>query len=937
MLLERDDALAAVGDAVSGAASGRGRVVVVEAAAGLGKSALLAVARQRGAAAGLRVLTATGGEIEREIPWVVARELLRPVLPEAGVRHPAAAAALGHGRADVEDPLAPLQPLTELCAELAEQRPLLLLVDDAHWADVGSARWLAYLAARVPELPLALVVSARPTDPRRPEALDRLGQRDGVRTVPLSALSPEAVGRLVREAVPAADAPLCSACWEATSGNPFLVAELVRELGDATAPTPGLVQELALAGVGRALRRRLGAAGEQATSLARAVAVLGAECDAYDAVALAGLDREAGAAAADVLRAADLLVDRGLGRVAFAHPLLRVAAERAVPTGRRSLLHLQAARHLARSAGTVQQVGAQLLAVEPADDPWVREQLVAAADEAQAAAAPATAKALLERALAERVAADVPALQARLGLVALHVDPPAAVEPLRAALGATAEPEERVQLAVALAGALQAVRRPSEICRLLIDLQEELRHAAAPEGLWWRVQGELLNHSFLDVSAREQRRGWLDAACARLSGRYAEEHLVLVQLAVEQYQRGTADGVSAAAERAWGGGALLRAGASPVVLSSLLYCFLYGDRPDRAEELANEWLAGLRSGQSRMREVPLTAIKAEIACRQGDLRDSEAHALAAWTLAREVGRGYVGWWMAVATLAQALVHRGRPEQARSLLAAEGLLDAPAPQVWLMPSLDVVRAEVLLACGDLVGGVRELEQVDAWLTSLDLPSPGAWWYPARLVEALLRLDRRDRAREVARTWRAATASYGSRTVDGIALRSLGLAEPSVELLEQAEQLLAASSARLEHARALLELGAALRRVGSRAAAREKLRAALDLAVRLGADSVAARARDELRAAGGQPRRPAVTGVDALTASELRVVRLAAEGHSNPEIAAVLYVTRKTVEKHLSAAFDKLQVSSRRELAALLPQVDGAPTSGSSMPTAETSQP
>ena len=132
------------------------------------------------------------------------------------------------------------------------------------------------------------------------------------------------------------------------------------------------------------------------------------------------------------------------------------------------------------------------------------------------------------------------------------------------------------------------------------------------------------------------------------------------------------------------------------------------------------------------------------------------------------------------------------------------------------------------------------------------------------------------------------------------------------LRESVAALDGSPALLERARSLAELGAALRRAGERAAARDPLARALELAVRCGARPLAARARDELKAAGARPRRPWRTGVDALTPSELRVARLAAEGRSNREIAGELYVTLKAIEGHLARAYAKLGIDGRGQL-------------------------
>jgi DNA-binding CsgD family transcriptional regulator len=139
---------------------------------------------------------------------------------------------------------------------------------------------------------------------------------------------------------------------------------------------------------------------------------------------------------------------------------------------------------------------------------------------------------------------------------------------------------------------------------------------------------------------------------------------------------------------------------------------------------------------------------------------------------------------------------------------------------------------------------------------------------------------------------------------------------MELLKQSVEVLEPTPMRLELARSLTEWGAALRRAGARAAAREPLRRALDLAARCGAAPLAERAREEALAAGARPRRPWSTGVHALTPSELRVARLAAQAMGNREIAQALFITTKTVSDHLSSAYRKLNISSRDELAPVI---------------------
>jgi ATP/maltotriose-dependent transcriptional regulator MalT len=158
-----------------------------------------------------------------------------------------------------------------------------------------------------------------------------------------------------------------------------------------------------------------------------------------------------------------------------------------------------------------------------------------------------------------------------------------------------------------------------------------------------------------------------------------------------------------------------------------------------------------------------------------------------------------------------------------------------------------------------------------------------------------------------------------------LRTAGLVEggaDGIDLLRQAVETLESSPARLEHARALVDLGAALRRANHRARARDALRPALDMATRCGATRLADRARAELRASGGRASRQVGTGLAALTPSELRVAGMAADGMSNPQIGQALFVSRNTIETHLRHIFQKLGVRSRHDLRRLLETADAS---------------
>jgi DNA-binding CsgD family transcriptional regulator len=194
-------------------------------------------------------------------------------------------------------------------------------------------------------------------------------------------------------------------------------------------------------------------------------------------------------------------------------------------------------------------------------------------------------------------------------------------------------------------------------------------------------------------------------------------------------------------------------------------------------------------------------------------------------------------------------------------------------------------------------------------------------------AHLALGARAEARALAAEEVALAQAYNAPRTLGIALRAAGLAEGGrrgIELLRQAVGVLEGSGARLEHARAMTDLRAALRRAGQRAESRETLRPALDLAHRCGALALTERARTELVAAGGRPRRLVLSGLDSLTPSERRVAQLAAVGLSNRDIAQNLFITTRTVEGHLTHAYQKLAITSREQLPAALAPPGGETT-------------
>ncbi len=913
-LVERDAALEAIGQTLRAAAAGSGATLLIEGAPGLGKTEMLAAAAREAPGSGLRVERARGGELEGALAWGVTRELLGRAAKRAERLPPFCAVALGIEDGPPGDPVAVSYGLTELCAELSAAHPIALLVDDVQWADSASLRWLAFMASRVEEHSLALILAARPSGGRRDTAV--LLAADNLTVARLEPVTERGAAEIVSRSVGAADEQLARSCWSASGGNLFILVELIREITATGIRDPGAIEALEISSVDRMLARRLDDAGSNARKLARAVAILDKGL-LGEAGAVAGLDYQPAMVAADALCGADVLAVREGGEIDFAHPLLRGAMLRSIATGERSLLHLRAAHSMHERRAPVERVGLHLLAVEPGADRWTRDRLVEAGDAAIAIGSPRNASGLYERALAERVDSHDPQLLAKLGRALWPTDPMAAVEPLRAAVDETAEALQRAPLALDLSAALQSAGRAAEGVRVLEELRDQLAQADAPRPLQLEVEAELLAQSYMSSQTRSLRRVRLPEIAQTLTGEFDEEVLVIVQQAVEAINTGTAEEARALASAAWCDGRLeaLAGGRSTPTVIWIPYIHMYVDDYEWPIELMLRWIERARRSGSAILASLANGILAEAQWRAGALRDAHASAHAAWRLAEELGPGFPGWPIALGALAQSLLAIGETAQAFELLSSQGWLEGAPSEAMLMPLPRAVRAETLIAAGELDRGAAELSATTSWLQEQGESSPGAWRYPAAHVDALLALGRREEAADKARGWLRRTRRFGTRSTLGMAERAVGLSsgsERQLEWLRRAEKTLAASPARVEHARALVELGAAMRRAGQAKEARDPLRKALDQASRCGAGALVDRARVELATAGGRRRRDALRGADSLTPSERRVAQLAAR-LTNREIANSLFISPKTVERHLGNIYLKLGTNDRRELA------------------------
>jgi DNA-binding CsgD family transcriptional regulator len=269
------------------------------------------------------------------------------------------------------------------------------------------------------------------------------------------------------------------------------------------------------------------------------------------------------------------------------------------------------------------------------------------------------------------------------------------------------------------------------------------------------------------------------------------------------------------------------------------------------------------------------------------------------------------------------MEQGKLDEAEAALARADLGDALPDSARLLYLRDS-SARLRLLRGDLNGGLAEMLDAGRRFESVGSRNPAyiAWRSPAAL--ALHQLGEQDEARRLAGEELELARAWGAPRALGAALRAAGLTEGGdhgLALLEEAVQVLGDSPAKLEHAKARTELGAALRRANRRSQAREQLRQAVELATICGATDLAARAERELLATGARPRRIALSGADSLTPSERRVAELAASGPTNREIAQALFVTQRTIEVHLTSIYRKLGISSRSQLAAALADSSG----------------
>ncbi len=923
-LLEREREVASLEALVTAATAGQGRVALVEGPAGIGKTRLLLEARRQASAAGFQVLLARGGELEREFPFGVVRQLFEPVLVDEDDRvwafSGAATAAQavfelvgGDGEEPAADPsFASLHGLYWLCVNLSARRPLLVSVDDLQWCDRASLRFLAYFVRRLDGLPVLVACSVRTSEHgTEPATLGEITRDPLAVSIYPHPLSPPAAADLVRERLGQdVDEVFAAACHSATGGNPLLLEELLKALGsEGVSPDAAhadVVSELGTAAVARSVLVRLARLPEEALKVARAAAVLGDGAEVTTAASLAGLSkREARAGAAALVRAEILQAERALE---FVHPLVRATVYHELPPPELGLEHERAARLLADGGAPAEQVAAHLLAVPARGEAWVVEKLRTAAAAALRKGALESALAYLSRALEEPPPAEERAdVLLELGFAEASTSGPDAVEHLSEALEGLSDPKARALAAQTLGRALLFTDRAAEAAAVAIRAAAEL--PSNLDGLKHALEALELRTVSFGAGDPEAYRRLTRRRSRPVPAGVGAKMLATVAAREWMFAGGSSKACAELALEALAGGELIAVDDAFLGITAILV-LVRADRP----EARDAWELSLADAHSRGSLFAKSGIsygRGFTMYRWGELAEAEDSLRSAVEEFTSWGRGQGpgGEIDCAYNLAGVLYERGRPAEARRTLERVGDPGgrSDTARYWLNGHLELLvteeRFEEALVVSDAFS-----ERFAYLRNPFDTP-----WRQHKAL-ALDALGRHEEALELAREDLELASQWGAPGTMARSLCVLGALEreDGLEHLRRAVAVVAGSPARLEHAKALAALGTALRHTGRPREARGPLRRALQLAEVCGATGLLEQTRTELHTAGGRPRRTALHGVEALTASERRVATLAARGDTNRDIAQKLFVTPKTIEVHLSNAYRKLGIHSRREL-------------------------
>ncbi|MFI6807233.1 LuxR C-terminal-related transcriptional regulator [Streptomyces luteogriseus] len=921
---EHREAAALLAAGMARARSGTGGLVLLRGATGTGRTSVLEAAAEDAAAQGMRVLRARCAPGFAAGPFATVLQLLDPVVerekpdPAGDEREQAAL-------------------LWRILHAHAGEAPMLLAVDDVHLADGPSYRWLVEAARHVGRLPLPVLLavterSQYDIEPPAPGFTHTLSPAL-VDTHTLAPLTADSAARLVRAEHPDAPAEWIADCARAGAGSPLLLRALLDDLGaalpvagpqhpsgGASTPTPyppfpETSAALYPGSYPAAVHWWLDSAGPATAEVARVLAVLE---EGWDGTAdePAGSDPGgagllAEAAGADPARVAGWLTAMtGLGvlhpapdgRPRYVHPLLRDAVLTGVPEARRRAVHRAAAEAMLHRGAPTGVVARHLLLSGPAGAPWAPAVLRDATALALRDGRSDQAVAFLRRALEEPLPEDHrQRILTELGsLECAGRDSSAGMTRLSEALRLHGTPQDRVRAAVALGTALAGRGRTRAAVEVLRTVDGQL--TGHPDlGATLQTASALLSDQ--DQTVRQDVYRCLsdtDEQSPELVGPAARA--LLVRYAATAALTSADDAMRRVR-------ALLAEPAHPLtepfLLGTAAAVAQWADELDEADRLVDRGLAGQRPDLLHPMHAALLNTRADIAAARG-----EYALLPAERPAPAQGPSNVH-----ATTLIALVETGRAEEARRL--ADGFDLREAPDNWELNRFLYARGVQRAAAGDTAGALLDFLECGRRQTARDVVSPVVTPWRSAAAECRLALGSPREALalaeeelRLARVWNTPRTVGRSLRVLGTVTggrRGLRLAEEAVRLLTDAP-----AAARGELAAALLAQGRQLTAAGERTRARECLRTAARKAERLGAVRLRTLAEAALREGGARRAATVRTGSGSLTASELRIARLAAEGRTNTEIAGLLHLARRTVETHLTSTYKKLGIRRRAEL-------------------------
>jgi len=896
---------------IDAAREGRSAVLLVHGEAGMGKTSLLRDAAEH--ASGLRVLRARGIESESHLPFAALSELLAPLLDLRSEIPPVQARALGGAlaleAATVTDRFAVAAGVLSLLAAAAERQPVLALADDLQWLDESSREALLFAARRLDAEGVVLLFGLRDGEGLDAEAL-------GLDTLALSGLDDESARALLAAEGDGLAPPVTERLVAAAGGNPLALREIPRGLSAeqragrdlASAPLrPGDTLE-------RAFRRRVDALPEPA----RRALLVAACAETVRADVIAGALANAGLPpdALEPAEAAGLLRLRGR-EIDFDHPLVRAAVYHAGSPGERRDAHRALADAFPERSA---EKAWHRAAAAPMPDAGVAQALMDAAGDARGRAAFAAAARGFARA-GELYTDDDQRAQAMLeaaGAATIAGELPRAFDLAQAGARIAADPLLQADLRAMAARTQMRLGDPLRAGQALVREAERVE-ALDPvragtflleSAVTHMIDGTLRAMAETALRVREVTEGRAPGLEFLATLLTAEAYLALGETAAGDELLQACEAVLLGDEPVLG---------PPEVLGMAAHASVWTERFERAEALFDRLIGSLRDvGAAGSLVYPLAA-RSHLDFRMGRWPAALAGADESVRLARETGQESL-LAHGLGALAEVEAGLGRAGPARehatesvALCQAQG---APATAIYGYGALGLLE----LGLGNLETARDHGLAAERAFAETEGDEPGVVRYAPDLIEVLWRLGDADevpaRIEELARQADRPLHTWTQAVVER--LRGLMADDEEVDVhFARALELHARTRQPFETARTQLLHGERLRRAKRRADARAPLSAALTVFERLGADPWAERTRSELRATGGPTgsAAPAIA-TDELTAQELQIALQVAQGRTNREVAAALFLSAKTIEYHLGSIYRKLGIRRRGELAGVL---------------------